>query len=407
MASICVGGGGSVDVDTSHISFDKEKGEFHGLPESWMQLLNSSNISKQEQMEDPEAVITTLRTYFATVECQPAMPKFMHFATDDLPTLGDEADIVDYTDGLPKLIRREQSKTQTDNEINETLHKMASSGNANDKYDVKQILGAGASGTVHLAKCRNSGQLVAIKMMDLNQQPRKDLIIQEIQIMKLSKHENIVNFLDLYCVRNELWVVMEYLDGGSLTDVVARFVLEERQIATVSRECLKGLDFLHRKCIIHRDIKSDNVLVSLKGVVKLTDFGFCAQLSSDRSTRNSVLGTPCWMAPELVSNQQYSYKVDIWSLGIMVIEMLEGRPPYITEFPLRVIYLIKKKGRPDIKDVHKLSPELKDFLYKCLEVKVESRASSHQLLDHPFLRKAVKLSDLSPVIEAAIKSKSK
>ncbi|WAR26838.1 PAK3-like protein [Mya arenaria] len=227
----------------------------------------------------------------------------------------------------------------------------------------------------------NPEDVVAIKIMDLNNQPKKELLITEIEVMKTYRHKNIVNFLDCYFVEEnqELWVIMEFLEGGPLTDVVTETIMKEGQIAAVTRECLNALSFLHARSIIHRDIKSDNVLLGMTGNVKLTDFGFCAQLSNEQSKRQTMVGTPYWMAPE----------------------MLEGEPPYLNETPLKAIYKIATKGKPDIKNFEKLSPELQDFLNKCLDVDVDRRSSAEELLEHPFLNKSMDLGTLRPLIVAA------
>ncbi|NXC30381.1 PAK3 kinase, partial [Campylorhamphus procurvoides] len=130
-----------------------------------------------------------------------------------------------------------------------------------------------------------------------------------------------------YLVGEELWLVMEYMDGGTLFDVISKAHLSEEEMAAVSRECLKGLDFLHSNGVIHRDIKSSNILIRTDGCVKLGDFGLCGQINLEQSYRNSVTGTSWWMAPEVVTSKPYGPKVDIWSLGIVGLEMLEGEAP--------------------------------------------------------------------------------
>ncbi|KAI8339355.1 kinase-like domain-containing protein [Chlamydoabsidia padenii] len=309
-------------------------------------------------------------------------------------------------------IKRRSSKERKQNalkdaEVVKRLKEICGNVDPTAIYTDMVKIGQGASGgvyTAHQHSDKDRGEPVAIKQMNLQQQPKKELIINEIVVMKQSQHPNIVNFINSYLWKGDLWVIMEYMEGGSLTDVVTCNMMTEGQIAAVCREVLQGLRHLHGNGVIHRDIKSDNILLSLQGDIKLTDFGFCAQLNDSQSKRTTMVGTPYWMAPEVVTRKEYGPKVDIWSLGIMSIEMVEGEPPYLNENPLRALYLIATNGTPQLQNPETLSEGFRDFLELGLQVDSDKRPSADEMLKHPFLLKADPLRSLAPLIRAARES---
>jgi len=195
------------------------------------------------------------------------------------------------------------------------------------------------------------------------------------------------------------------MDGRDLTAVIEHcHPFEESAIATIIKEILDALIHLHAKNIIHRDIKSDNVMMSLDGRVKLTDFGFGAQLSPEQSARKTVVGTPYWMSPEVIKGEPYGVKADVWSLAIMALEMIDGQPPYMEAPPLRALFLIVSKGRPDFKYPDKMSDSFKDFVNKSTIQSVDERPSAAELSKHPFFNQIVALPKLAPLVERAKKT---
>eukprot|EP00794_Sanderia_malayensis_P017703 gene17703-19472_t len=228
-------------------------------------------------------------------------------------------------------------------EFRESLQLVVSERDPREYLEQFVKIGEGSSGTVCIARDKRTGKALAVKKMNLQRQQRRELLFNEVVIMKNYKHSNIVEMYESYLVGDELWVVMEFLDGGALTDVVSYKNISEDLIAYICKCCLKALTYLHAQGVIHRDIKSDSILLSHNGQVKISDFGFCAQVSDEIPKRKSLVGTPYWMAPEIISRAEYGPEVDIWSFGIMVMEMVEGEPPYFNEKPLTAM----KKLRDD------------------------------------------------------------
>ncbi|XP_058713268.1 G protein-coupled receptor kinase 1-like [Poecile atricapillus] len=257
-----------------------------------------------------------------------------------------------------------------------------------------------AFGTVSKGLDRATGGEVAIKKMSLRGQNR-ERAVNEVVVLKDKKNPNIVNSLDSFLVDGDLWLVMEYMDGGTLQDVVRQTRMAEGEMAAVSQECLQGLDFLHSIRVIHRDLKSSNILLGMDGSVKLADFGLCAQLSPEQDQCSSMVGTAHWMAPEVVTSFPYGPKVDIWSSGIVTIEMVEGEPPYFQQTGAMARALIRQNGTPQLQEPRRLSALLRDFLECSLEPDEERRYSAQELLQHPFLSSAKPLSSLTPLITAA------
>ncbi|GAV69345.1 Pkinase domain-containing protein [Cephalotus follicularis] len=258
------------------------------------------------------------------------------------------------------------------------------------KYELLNELGKGSYGAVYKARDIRTSELVAIKVISLSEgEEGYEEIRGEIEMLQQCSHPNVVRYLGSYQGEEYLWIVMEYCGGGSVADLmnITEEPLEEYQIAYICGEALKGLAYLHSIFKVHRDIKGGNILLTEQGEVKLGDFGVAAQLTRTMSKRNTFIGTPHWMAPEVIQESRYDGKVDVWALGVSAIEMAEGLPPRSTVHPMRVLFMISIEPAPMLEDKEKWSLVFHDFVAKCLTKEPRLRPTAAEMLKHKFIEK--------------------
>eukprot|EP01094_Clydonella_sp_ATCC50884_P002732 TRINITY_DN12082_c0_g1_i1.p1 TRINITY_DN12082_c0_g1~~TRINITY_DN12082_c0_g1_i1.p1 ORF type:complete len:626 (+),score=159.96 TRINITY_DN12082_c0_g1_i1:147-1880(+) len=432
-----------------HVDFDSETG-FCGLPTEWETMLICGGISKDEVVNNSAAVLQALEFQANGMQppvapgddgppspssppsSPPTSPKVERStkeaasstscSTSDAgepsgsggsstkPAEGAEkhkpekslarsdgsanGDAEGSTSGVKKRKKKKRSRALEEAEWIEKVDPL-------ELFSDLEKCGEGSSGEVYRGISKKDGSEVAIKILNIGPKDKFSTIENEIIMMRDSKHKNVVGYRGSFLKDGKLWVAMDYMDGGALTEVISVCQMTENQIAAVCKEILHALEMMHAANRIHRDIKSDNILLSLGGEVKLADFGYCTQLTAENTKRNSVVGTPYWMAPELIRGQDYGVKVDVWSLGIAAIEMAEGEPPYLDFPPLRALFLIATHGSPSLKDAEKWSDTFKSFLNACLEVDAAKRPTATELLEHKFIKMAAPLRHLIPVIVKA------
>jgi len=280
-----------------------------------------------------------------------------------------------------------------------------SSDEQTERFEILAKLGEGSYGSVCKALDKVDGMIVAIKVLEVENDDIAELQ-KEINILKDCHSSFIVAYKGAFEKDNNIWIVMEYCGAGSVCDLMAicEKTLAEEEIASVMRMALHGLEYLHEHKKIHRDIKSGNLLLNHEGDCKLADFGVSAELTTTMAKRKTVIGTPYWMAPEVLQSTEYNGKADIWSLAITAIELAVGEPPHSNVHPMRAIFMIPTSEPPTLPDPSKWSKDFNDFLKICLVKDPEKRPTATWLIhNHPFITKAKGKEVIAALVKACMK----
>ncbi|KAH7824710.1 putative protein serine [Monocercomonoides exilis] len=267
--------------------------------------------------------------------------------------------------------------------------------NPNDVFTIIETIGKGTYGSIYKAQDNETKSLVALKKLQFEDEEQLETILNEIEIMRGCANERIVKYYETFKESDDcILISMELCDGGSLSDhyKATQKPLTEEELSFVLKETILGLMFLQSKKKIHRDIKAANLLLTSSGRLKIADFGVAASLQNTLDRRRTAIGSPYWMAPEVIEQEEYSFSADIWSLGITAIELLKGKPPLSEIHAFRALFQIPIRPAPQLEDDLEAgivySPELHDFVRKCLKKNESERATLTDLLEHPFIQRS-------------------
>ncbi|KAL7714824.1 Serine/threonine protein kinase 3/4 [Entamoeba marina] len=333
----------------AHVTFGE--GGFEGVPPEWENMFVALGITKEEVRSNEKEALQ----------------------------------VIEFTKKIDDRI--EEPQALPENEVSVDLHELTSPGNPTEMFENWMQIGEGVSGVVFQCYDTEKQRELAVKKIKIESD---SINLQEIKIMETLKHKNIVGYFGCYEFDNYLYIAMEFMNRNNLTAILDFFPdvsLSESHIAFVARETNEALRYLHSFHRVHRDIKSDNILINHLGEIKLADFGVSAQLTKKKSKRNTIVGTPYWMAPEVIKGMDYDTHADVWSLGIMCREMMEGYPPYMDDPPLRALFQISTKGIPPVTSGD-WTVQLLDFVGSCLSMDPNKRPSAEETSKMLFLEKA-------------------
>eukprot|EP00300_Choanocystis_sp_HF-7_P033140 c45435_g1_i1.p1 GENE.c45435_g1_i1~~c45435_g1_i1.p1 ORF type:complete len:497 (-),score=81.97 c45435_g1_i1:24-1514(-) len=381
-----------------------------GLPPVWQEELQKQHISTEEVAEHPDEVLAALQMKFPLDEDGNPVPQDSE--PDEKPAIQPPSQAPRWMEIKGDLKATGSLRAEDPYELFEDIVKLAEGGQgtvfkATWRLQEPKVLEETDDSVTYFTPLVSQEspkfREVAIKKVRFADIPSLDFVRNEIALTKVSTHPNVIHYIDTFMTDRDLWMVMEYMHGGALSILLSKCKqLSEPEIALISYGALNALDCMHSKHRMHRDIKSDNLLLGLHGEVKLSDFGFAAQLTYEINKRRSVIGTPYWMAPEVIRGHQYDVKADIWSVGIMVIEMVDGQPPYIRETPLRAMLLLSTRPPPLPKRSH--SPLLENFISRCVQRDASQRWTARELLAHPFLETRCDPSVLAKTVRRHVKA---
>mmetsp|Transcript_15664 Transcript_15664/g.61193 ORF Transcript_15664/g.61193 Transcript_15664/m.61193 type:complete len:910 (+) Transcript_15664:73-2802(+) len=338
------------------------------LPEDAMKLLSNSDLLENEAllMDNWDILLYVLR--FLTRKVYKRM--------EEKGAQGEEQ---------KKEDRKPKSKTMLELSLEEGNERFITSGNPRKMFKILDDAGHGGFGSVYSAKSLAEKRRIAIKRLPHMTEKEQWNNFDEIHFLSECAHSCIVKYYSTYFSRDEIWMIMEFLEGGSLGEAVSRYKLEEEHIAYVVKEILRGLRTMHSKHLVHRDLKSANIMLSITGDVKLIDFGLCADVRKEQLC--NMVGSPFWIPPEMVLRQPHGCPADIWSLAILALEMANGKPPN-RKSALKSMFLVGVGVTPGLDDPSKWSNEFADFLSRCLVVDPKERATASELLKHPWIKTA-------------------